>query len=62
MIMVENCTQVTVDTHVCVFQGCLLAVIVTHHLCSISVMFSASLIMHMCFAAMATQVTLVTAL
>ena len=32
--------------------------ILAHHVCSISAMFSASLLMHMCFAALATQVCL----
>ena len=38
------------------FQTGLLLAILAHHVCSISAMFSASLLMHMLFAAMATQV------
>ncbi|XP_052793587.1 adhesion G-protein coupled receptor V1-like [Mya arenaria] len=39
----------------------LLLAILAHHLCSISAMFAASLLMHMCFAAMATQICYVVA-
>ncbi|XP_053406312.1 adhesion G-protein coupled receptor V1-like [Mercenaria mercenaria] len=39
----------------------LLAAILAHHICSVSAMFSASLLMHMCFAAMATQICYVVA-
>ena len=39
-----------------IFQGGLLLAILAHHVCSITAMFSASLLMHMCFAAMVTQV------
>ncbi|KAH3717902.1 hypothetical protein DPMN_060698 [Dreissena polymorpha] len=39
----------------------LLLAILAHHVCSVSAMFSASLLMHMCFAAMATQICYVVA-
>ncbi|XP_055956200.1 adhesion G-protein coupled receptor V1 [Patella vulgata] len=40
---------------------CLAIVILSHHLCSVHPMFAASLLMHMCFAAMATQICIVVA-
>ena len=38
------------------FQAGLAAVIISHHVCNLYSIFSANLLMHMCFAMLATEV------